>query len=114
MAESRSQNSLSKIRSAFVLAVYDVTRRIPKGKVATYQNIAKAIGHPLAYRAVGNALHRNPTLITMPCHRVVASNGAVGEYAAGKAKKIALLRDEGVAVVRGKVDLKTFGVKKLL
>lgn len=75
--------------------VYEVTRAIPFGKVATYGQIAKAIGKPNAQRAVGQALGKNPVSIVIPCHRVVASNG-LGGFTGGLHWKRKLLRHEGV------------------
>jgi len=82
----------------------EVTKRIPKGKVATYADIAKAAGSPKAARAVGSALRKNKNLIIIPCHRVVRSDGFVGCYS-GKGDKTGLLVAEGVAVVNGRVEL---------
>jgi len=79
----------------FQRKVYAATRAIPWGKVATYGQIAKAIGNPRAQRAVGQALHRNPVAIVVPCHRVVASDGLGGFGSAFHWKKD-LLRLEGV------------------
>ena len=77
-------------------AVYAALMRIPQGRVATYGDIAKAIGHPKACRAVGRILNGNPNPVTVPCHRVVMSNGTIGGYAFGKSKKRELLQREGV------------------
>ena len=74
---------------------YALLRQIPKGKVVTYADIAHQLGGK-AYQAVGNAMAKNPDVIIVPCHRVVNSNGAIGKYALGTAKKIALLQEEGV------------------
>jgi len=79
----------------FERSVYTATRRIPFGKVATYGQVAKAIGKPNAQRAVGQALGRNPIGIVIPCHRVVASNG-LGGFTGGLHWKKKLLRFEGV------------------
>lgn len=79
----------------FERRVYEATRHIPFGKVATYGQIAMAIGKPKAQRAVGNALGKNPIGIVVPCHRVVASNG-LGGYSGGLEYKKKLLRHEGV------------------
>lgn len=78
----------------FQRRVYGTTRAIPWGKVATYGQIAKAIGKPNAQRAVGQALGRNPVAIVIPCHRVVASDG-LGGFGGGLAWKKKLLRLEG-------------------
>jgi O-6-methylguanine DNA methyltransferase len=61
----------------------------------TYAEVAKKIGSPKSYRAVGNALNKNPDTKKVPCHRVVRSNGSVGGYAWGTAKKTKLLKAEG-------------------
>lgn len=86
----------------FQKLVLDKTKKIPKGKVATYAKIAHSIGRPRAVRAVGNAL-KNPWAPKIPCHRVVKSNGRVGNYANGINKKIKRLRSEGVKIKKGRV-----------
>jgi methylated-DNA-[protein]-cysteine S-methyltransferase len=80
--------------------VYDLLVRIPEGKVTTYGDIAKILGHPGASRAIGRILNNNPNPIVVPCHRVVMSNGDLGGYAFGKAKKKELLKKEGVCFMR--------------
>lgn len=82
--------------------VWSVCKRIPKGRVSTYGEIARALGGK-AYRAVGGALNKNPHSPIVPCHRVVASDGSLGGFAGGSAKKIRMLRDEGIVVKNGKV-----------
>ena len=82
---------------------YALLKRIPKGKVTTYKLLAEALG-TRAWRAVGNALSRNPDLVSVPCHRVVRSDGKVGGYAKGSEAKTVLLQGEGVTVTEGKVD----------
>lgn len=87
---------------------YALLKQIPRGKVTTYKMLAEALGTK-AYRAVGNAMAKNPHLVTVPCHRVVKSDGAIGGYADGTAKKIALLSAEGIPIHHGKVEpLETF------
>lgn len=81
---------------------YTLLRKIPKGSVTTYKLLAEALG-TRAWRAVGNALARNPDPVATPCHRVVRSDGSVGGYAGGIARKIALLEAEGVTIREGKV-----------
>lgn len=76
--------------------VYDILVRIPEGKVTTYGDIAKALGHPGASRAIGRILNKNPNPIVVPCHRVVMSDGSIGGYAFGKARKKELLKKEGL------------------
>jgi methylated-DNA-[protein]-cysteine S-methyltransferase len=86
----------------FEKKVYSAAKRIPAGRVSTYGEIAGAI-HSKACRAVGNALHRNPTPIIVPCHRVVKSDGSLGGFAGGPQKKIFLLKKEGVGVKNGRI-----------
>jgi len=81
---------------------YELLMRIPEGKVTTYREMASAL-NTRAWRAVGNAMAKNERLFVIPCHRVVRSDGAVGEYALGSDKKAELLVKEGVAVVDGRV-----------
>ena len=87
----------------FSESVLRLAAKIPKGKVATYRQIAVALGKPNAFRAVGNALNKNPHLIKIPCHRIVKSNGEVGNYASGAKRKIVLLRKEGIEIENGKI-----------
>lgn len=78
--------------------VIEVVRRIPKGKVMSYQNVARAAGSAGASRAVGSIMKHNYDP-TVPCHRVIRSDGSVGEYnRGGAAKKRALLKKEGALV----------------
>jgi methylated-DNA-[protein]-cysteine S-methyltransferase len=87
---------------------YDLLLKIPKGKVTTYKKMAEALD-TRAYRAVGQAMNRNPCLVEVPCHRVVKSNGEVGGYAGGSARKTELLREEGVEVSEnGQINLSEF------
>lgn len=79
----------------FQQLVYRVICRIPKGQVRSYAWVARRIGRPGAARAVGNALNRNPFMPQVPCHRVVRTDGSLGGYAGGLAKKRLLLRREG-------------------
>jgi methylated-DNA-[protein]-cysteine S-methyltransferase len=80
----------------FERAVLRKALEIPKGEVRSYSWIAKEIGRPRAVRAVGNALGNNPVPILIPCHRVVRSDGRIGNYALGPAMKVELLATEGV------------------
>lgn len=75
--------------------VYAVVKRIPKGSVLTYAEVAKKAGKPKAYRAVGNILNQNydPKI---PCHRVVRSDGKTGGYNRGSQNKKKILKKEGV------------------
>ncbi len=81
---------------------YALLKQIPEGKVTTYREMANAIG-TRAWRAVGTAMAKNSELITTPYHRVVRSDGSVGQYALGANKKAELLEGEGVKIVDGKV-----------
>ena len=82
----------------FERMVLERLRRIPKGQVRTYGDIAREIGYPGAARAVGNACAKNPVPLLVPCHRVVRSDGGVGGYSlrGGTALKLRLLGQEGV------------------
>ncbi|MCP6720081.1 MAG: MGMT family protein [Patescibacteria group bacterium] len=92
--------------------VHLIIRNIPRGRVATYREVARAIGRPRAARAVGNALNRNPySSKRVPCHRVVRSDGLVGGYAKGVKAKIKMLEEEGIEIRRGGVNLNKFGFK---
>ena len=90
---------------SFQEKVYKVVSKIPKGKVMTYAEIAKALGSPRAFRAVGSALNKNPNPVIVPCHRVVRSNGEIGGYRGGQKKKAILLKKEGVIIIKGRVVL---------
>lgn len=94
-------------RKTFREKVYLLTSQIPKGKVATYGQLAKLAGHPKSARAVGFFLKQNPHIPIVPCHRVVSSDGALTGYSAGQgiSTKKALLMSEGVIFNQEKVDL---------
>jgi O-6-methylguanine DNA methyltransferase len=76
--------------------VLDKALEIPPGEVRPYAWIAREIGRPRAVRAVGSALARNPVPLVLPCHRVVRSDGIIGDYAWGTDAKVAFLHEEGV------------------
>ncbi|PIR53474.1 cysteine methyltransferase [Candidatus Peregrinibacteria bacterium CG10_big_fil_rev_8_21_14_0_10_49_10] len=78
----------------FQLQVWEYLMSIPYGNTVTYGEIAEAIGHPKAVRAVGSAVGRNPLSILIPCHRVLPASGEVGEYAHGAWRKEWLLLHE--------------------
>lgn len=82
----------------FQRAVLDKTSEIPAGQVRSYGWVAAAIGRPAAVRAVGTALGRNPIPLLIPCHRVVRSDGRIGDYGLGPPAKLAVLAAEGVDV----------------
>jgi O-6-methylguanine DNA methyltransferase len=97
------RQSLKKPTASFQKRVYDAVRRIPQGKTISYRQIADLISAPKAFRAVGNALNRNPDLKNIPCHRVVRSDGSVGGYTKGQKEKIRILEKEGVLIKNKKV-----------
>ncbi len=88
-------------------SVYAYVKQVPRGKVTTYGMIAAAIGHPRAARQVGNALHRNPMPVVVPCHRVVNREGRLAPAFAfgGSEVQARLLEAEGVEVHGGYVDM---------
>jgi methylated-DNA-[protein]-cysteine S-methyltransferase len=93
--------------ASFYERCYSALRLVPAGKVTTYQDLANYIGTK-AVRAVGTAMRKNPDVPNTPCHRVVRSDGSVGQYAYGQDKKIALLETEGVEVSGVSVSLERF------
>ena len=90
--------------------IYEVVKKIPRGKVATYGQVATLAGNPHWSRVVGYALHVNPDPNTIPCHRVVNRFGACsGSFAfGGKDTQKMLLEGEGVVFEGGRVDLKKY------
>lgn len=86
--------------------VWLLIKKVPKGKVTTYKQIASIL-NTKAYRAVGTACNKNPYR-DVPCHRVVNSNGNIGGYARGKNEKIKLLEKEGIKIINERVDLKKY------
>lgn len=94
------QLPLNPAGTPFQRKVWQELCRIPYGETATYGAIAARIGNPKAVRAVGQANHRNPIPILIPCHRVVAANGRLGGYGGGTDLKIKLLKLEGISDFR--------------
>ena len=90
--------------------IYDIVRRIPRGKVATYGQVAALAGNPRWSRVVGYALHVNPEPGIIPCHRVVNRFGEPSTAFAfgGMNEQILLLGEEGVELTDGRVDLSTY------
>ena len=78
----------------FQKKVYQCVLRIPLGHLRTYKWVAEKIGRPKAFRAVGNALNKNPFTLLIPCHRVVKSSGDIGQYSRGKGVKRRLIKLE--------------------
>lgn len=95
--------------------IYEAVKKIPKGKVATYGQVAAMAGSPKMARAVGNALHKNPDPVSIPCYRVVNAKGELaGAFAfGGEQVQARLLEADGIEVVDGKVDLKRYGMEKI-
>ncbi len=87
---------------SFTEKVYKVVRKIPRGKVLTYKEVARKAGSPWAYRAVGNILNKNYDL-KIPCHRVIRSDGRPSGYNRGAKNKIKILKSEGVFLFSGKL-----------
>ena len=86
------------IGTEFQLKVWAYLRKIPRGSVKNYSQVAKAIGKPLATRAVANAIGKNPYAPKIPCHRVIRSDGTLGGYSGkgGVKTKRFLLKKEGI------------------
>ena len=84
----------------FQIKVWNYLKKIPKGKVKTYKEVAKGIGMPKAARAVANACGKNPYAPKIPCHRVIRSDGGLGGYSGrgGIRQKLKLLRSEKVEI----------------
>lgn len=93
--------------------IYEAVKKIPKGSVATYGQVAEMAGNKKMSRAVGNALHHNPNPDEIPCYRVVNSKGELaGEFAfGGEGAQAKLLMEDGIEVINGKVDLDKYGLK---
>jgi len=90
--------------TVFQKSVWKALEKIPRGRVTSYAEIAKYLDTK-AVRAVGSAVGKNPNAPEVPCHRVVRSDGKIGQYSGGEgvATKVALLSQEGVKVKEGKV-----------
>ncbi len=78
-----------------------MAKKIPRGRVTTYGEMARIL--KTSPRAVGQALHKNPCLVKIPCHRVVKTDGSLGGYAGGVKKKIELLKKEGIEIKNKKI-----------
>jgi methylated-DNA-[protein]-cysteine S-methyltransferase len=114
---AEDEKKLAKL-SAYQQAILRLLAEVPKGKVTTYGDLAKELSRrdskwsPNASRAVGTTMKNNPCGPQIPCHRVIRSDGTVGNFRGGKKgavqEKIAMLRDEGVSVLDGKIDLEKY------
>jgi methylated-DNA-[protein]-cysteine S-methyltransferase len=83
------------MKRLFSQKVLAVVRKIPKGEILTYKEVARLAGSPRAWRAVGNILNKNWNL-RIPCHRVIRADRSYGGYNRGTSKKVSILRKEGV------------------
>ncbi len=97
-------------KNTFSFSCYQILKKVPKGKVTTYKALAQAL-NTNAYRAVGNAMNKNPYAPQVPCHRVINSNGNLGGFASGIKNKIKMLKEEGVEIQNGKIDLSKYEFK---
>ena len=89
---------LSLVQSDFQRRALKRLRQVPAGSVISYQGLAAAIGMPSSQRAIGNTVASNPLPIYVPCHRVIRSDGSLGNYGGGPERKLKLLRAEGFGV----------------
>ena len=83
--------------------IYTKLLQVPKGKVTTYSELAKAVGLKNGQRAIGRIMSKNPFPVIVPCHRVILSNGKIGGYAWGEKIKANMLSKEGVKIKKGKI-----------
>ena len=104
MLEQQIKSGRLSPAMSFNQKVWALCARVPKGKVTTYGEIARAL-NTKAYRAVGSALNKNPYAPQVPCHRVVGASGALTGFGGGLPKKRELLRAEGIAIVGDRVDV---------
>jgi O-6-methylguanine DNA methyltransferase len=98
---------------SFGSRVIEAMKHIPRGRVTTYKAIAHSLGCK-AYRAVGNAVGANPYAPVVPCHRVVKSDGTVGNYGSGVRRKIELLNKEGIRIYGNSRSAKVLDFEKVL
>ena len=96
------QKMLKKIKKSFSEKCYELLKTIPKGKITTYKILAEKL-KTKAYRAVGNAMNKNPYAPEVPCHRVVKSDGKIGGFAFGQRNKISMLKKEGIKIKDNKI-----------
>ena len=83
--------------------VYKKLLQVPKGKVTTYGDLAKAVGLKNGQRVIGTIMQKNPFPVIVPCHRVVRSDGKIGRYAYGEMVKFKMLTKEGIKIKDGKI-----------
>ena len=92
-------------KTEFEKEVLVTTFKIPRGKISTYKRIAEKVGKPHAYRAVANALHKNPLHPIVPCHRVVRSDGRFGGEKSAAESRRKLVEKEAVPIENGRVKM---------
>jgi methylated-DNA-[protein]-cysteine S-methyltransferase len=92
-------------KTEFERKVLVVTFKIPKGKISTYKRIAEKVGRPRAYRAVANALRKNPLHPIVPCHRVVRSDGGFGGEKKRAEARRELVKKEGIPIENGRIKI---------
>ena len=109
LAHISAMNGKTKFMNTFE-KIYEIVKQIPKGKVATYGQIARLTGNPHLSQVVGYALHVNPDTKNIPCYRVVNRFGEVSKAFAfgGENAQIALLEEDGIEVTEGKVNLNKY------
>lgn len=83
--------------------IYKKLLEVPKGKITTYGELAKAVGLKNGQRVVGKIMNKNPYPVIIPCHRVIKSDGKIGGYAYGEEIKSNMLAREGIAIKNGKI-----------
>ena len=83
--------------------VYKKLCQVPKGKVTTYGELAKAVGLENGQRVIGRIMNKNPYPGIVPCHRVIKSDGKIGGYAYGEKSKTKMLSREGIKIQNGKI-----------
>ena len=100
IAKKQDLNYMNLKGTKFQIKVWNYLKKIPKGEVRTYLQVAKAIGRPKAHRAVANAVGKNPYPPKIPCHRVIRTDGSLGGYSGkgGIKTKLRLLRSEKVDI----------------
>ena len=83
--------------------VYKKLLEVPKGKITTYRDLARAIGLKNGQRVIGKIMNKNPYPVIVPCHRVIKSDGKIGGYAWGEQVKAKMLSNEGIKIKNGKI-----------
>ena len=104
LLEAAPEDPRARRLGALEQRVYGMLARVPKGKVTTYSELARAAGLRNGQRAVGRIMNRNPYPSIIPCHRVVMSTGDVGGYAYGTEVKEEMLAREGIALGGGRIS----------